>query len=544
VGRPAGYGAASLAVAELRYYPAMEVSEVIAAVDRLAPFALAEPWDHVGLQVGSRHAAVRRVLVALEADDRALDEARVLGCDFLLVHHPLLFDPVDRLNDETAAGRVALRAACHGVAVLVAHTNLDKARGGLADVAADMLGLEAAAPLTPAAAGVMKLVGFVPRDDLAVVRAAVFAAGAGVIGEYEHCSWSVEGRGTFLGREGTSPAVGEPGRDEEVDEVRFEAVFPRQLRRAVVEAYVSAHPYEEPAFDLVPLENEVASVGLGRLGRLPEARPLAGFASDVAAALRLPAVRFAGDPDQLVRTVAVLPGAGADAIRLGVGRVADVLVTGDVRYHEARAAASGCLALVEAPHGVLEQEALLRWAPRLAEALAPHVHVDTFRDPDVALWRTAAAEPAVARPPAGAVVSASRHDLRYRLYADGGARGNPGPAGIGVRLLSPEDEVVEELADFIGTATNNVAEYEALLAGLELALDRGVQRLDVFLDSELVVRQLNGDYRVRDAGLKPLWERARELLDRFHEVEVHHVPRAQNRAADALVNRAIDEATR
>lgn len=104
--------------------------------------------------------------------------------------------------------------------------------------------------------------------------------------------------------------------------------------------------------------------------------------------------------------------------------------------------------------------------------------------------------------------------------------------------------MVEELADFIGTATNNVAEYEALLAGLELALDRGVQRLDVFLDSELVVRQLNGDYRVRDAGLRPLWERARELLDRFREVEVHHVPRAQNRAADALVNRAIDEATR
>lgn len=369
----------------------MEVSDVIAAVDRLAPFALAEPWDHVGLQVGSRHAPVRRVLVALEADERSLDEARVLGCDLLLVHHPLLFEPLDRFSDETPAGRVALRAARHDVAVVVAHTNLDKARGGLADVAAAMLGLEAAAPLAPAAAGVMKLVGFVPRDDLAVVRAAVFAAGAGVIGDYEHCSWSVEGRGTFLGREGTSPAVGEPGRDEEVDEVRFEAVFPRHLRRAVVEAYVAAHPYEEPAFDLVPLENEVASVGLGRLGRLPEARPLAELAGEVAAVLRLPEVRFAGDPERLVRRVAVLPGAGGEAIRLGVGQVADVLVTGDVKYHEARAAAAAGLALVEAPHGVLEQEALLRWAPRLAEALAPGAHVETFRDPQAAVWRAAAA---------------------------------------------------------------------------------------------------------------------------------------------------------
>ncbi len=158
--------------------------------------------------------------------------------------------------------------------------------------------------------------------------------------------------------------------------------------------------------------------------------------------------------------------------------------------------------------------------------------------------------PADADAPAGApspaVVPArpvNRDDARHHLYTDGGARGNPGPAGIGAVLLTASGDVVEELADFIGKATNNVAEYQALLAGLELALDRGVERLDVFLDSELVVRQVNGRYKVKDAGLKPLHAQACLLLSRFHEVDVKHVRREQNAEADRLVNEAIDAAT-
>jgi ribonuclease HI len=136
----------------------------------------------------------------------------------------------------------------------------------------------------------------------------------------------------------------------------------------------------------------------------------------------------------------------------------------------------------------------------------------------------------------------TRDGDRYRLYTDGGARGNPGPAGIGARLLTSGGDVAEELADFIGRATNNVAEYQALLAGLEMALDHGVTLLDVFLDSELVVRQVNGQYKVKDAGLKPLHEQACLLLSRFHDVDVRHVRREQNAEADALVNQAIDHA--
>jgi len=535
----------------------MQVRDVIGVVDRLAPFDLAEPWDHVGLQVGSPDDEVRGVLVALEVDDAALDEAARRECDLLIVHHPLIFDPLERLSDDTEAGRLALRAARDGVAVIAAHTNLDKARGGIADVLAELLGLEAAAPLAPAAADALKLVGFVPADDADLVRTALFAAGAGVIGEYEHCSWAVEGRGTFFGREGAEPTLGEAGRDESVSELRLEVVFPRRLKRRVTGAYVAAHPYEEPAYDLYPVENEVATLGLGRLGVLPAAQPLAAFAADVAAVLRLPHVRTAGDGARLVKRVAVLPGSGAEAIARGVARVADVLVTGDVKYHEARVAQAQGLALVDAPHGVTEQEAVLRWAQTFADALGAGARVETFRNPAVRVWRSpevaaagAAAPPA--SPPASPAVApaptpaparpANRGDARHHLYTDGGARGNPGPAGIGARLLTASGDVVEELADFIGTATNNVAEYQALLAGLELALDRGVERLDVFLDSELVVRQVNGKYKVKDAGLKPLHVQACLLLGRFHEVDVKHVRREQNAEADRLVNEAIDAA--
>lgn len=564
-----------------------QVRDILAAIDRLAPFGLAESWDHVGLQVGAAEDEVTGVLVSLEVDDSALDEAARLGCELVLAHHPLIFAPLERLTQEDTAGRLALRAARERRSVVIAHTNLDKAHGGVADIVANMLGLEQTAPLVPAAADALKLVGFVPADDVDLVRKAVFAAGAGVIGEYEHCSWSVEGQGTFFGREGSDPTLGHAGRDEAVSEIRLEVLFPRRLRRRVVNAYVTAHPYEEPAFDICPVENEIASLGLGRLGDLPEAISLAAFAAEVAAVLRLPSLRYAGDGGRAVRRVACVPGSGAEAIARGVAGVADVLVTGDVKYHEARAALSQGLALIDAPHDVTEEEAVLRWSETLAEVLAgTGVRVETHRRL-AGVWQTFDASGSAAHPgstiepaslagtlsateptpepeapasaPSAPIAAAGRDrrgadmgalserlahrtDSRHRLYTDGGSRGNPGPAGIGAVLLSSSGDVVDELADFIGAATNNVAEYQALLAGLELALDRDVECLDVFLDSELVVRQVNGQYRVKDATLKALHAQATHLLHQFHEIDVQHVPREQNAAADALVNQAIDAA--
>ena len=512
----------------------MIVRELLAEIDRLAPFALAESWDNVGLQVGSATAEVRHLLVTLEVDEATLAAARRQGCEAVLAHHPLVFTPLSAVSDETPVGRVLLRAAAAGVTVVVAHTNLDKATGGLADVICAALGLEDPRPLVPAALDWCKLVGFVPEGDLETVRQAIFAAGAGEIGKYAHCSWTVAGQGTFVPQEGARPTVGTVGRPETSAELRLEAVFPRRLAAAVTDAFVAAHSYEEPAFDVYAIENQSREQGLGRVGTLAAPQPLGRLAADVAALFHLPHVRFSGDAQRPVQRVACLPGSGGSLVAAAAG-VTDVLVTGDIKYHQAREAAGLGLALIELPHEVAEEEALERWSEGFADVLASKGVEVEFQRREPGVW-------ALSGEPVAHERTHNHEDDHVHLYVDGGARGNPGPAGIGARLLTADGDLVEELADYIGEATNNVAEYQALVAGLQMALDHRVRHLTVFADSELVVKQVNGQYKVKDAVLRGFHDQASRLLHQIADVEVRHIPREQNAEADRLVNQAIDGA--
>jgi len=526
----------------------MLVRDFVREIDHLAPFALAESWDHVGLQVGALDARVERALVALDANETAISEAAAQGCQVLLAHHALLFQPLEAVTDASYPGRAALRAVREGVAVVAAHTNLDKARGGLADVVCGVLDLEDMKPLVPASVEVDKLVGFVPEGDLEAVRSAIFAAGAGVIGDYIHCSFAVSGESSFLPREGAQPTVGSVGQDQRTGEVRIEAIFPRAQRGAVVDAYVAAHSYEEPAFDVYQLENQATREGLGRVGYLPEATTLGALARRVAGMLSLKAVRFTGEAGRRVSRVVVVPGAGGSLIEQAAS-AGDVFITGDVDYHEADEACRLGLSLIEAPHETVEEYALERWCERFADGLARQGVEVRFHAQRRRLWsqtdEIGEAETVATSGEGTALTRAvASEDERYELYVDGGARGNPGPAGIGVRLLDPNGEPVEELSDYIGKATNNVAEYQALVAGLELAVDRGVRKLTVLSDSELVVRQILGQYKVRDAVLRQYHEQAKRLLHQFQEVEVKHILREENAGADSLVNAAIDRATK
>jgi ribonuclease HI len=217
----------------------------------------------------------------------------------------------------------------------------------------------------------------------------------------------------------------------------------------------------------------------------------------------------------------------------------DVLITGDLGYHDAERAADMGLAVIDTPHGELEWWCLRRWVPLLEAALAgTGVEVDTsktWRSP----WDSATAGPAQAQlfdTPA----AASPRKLRLRV--DGGSRGNPGPGAVGVVLEDLDGTIVEEFGRTIGVCTNNVAEYRALLAGLELAAALGVEELEVLADSELLVKQMRGEYKVKNEGLKPLHEEARLRLREFKRVAIRHVPRAQNAEADRMVNKALDEA--
>ena len=518
----------------------MKAKALLAELDHMAPFQLAEPWDNVGLQVGSPKADVHRLLVTLDVTAASLEAAVQRACQGILTHHPLIFSPLTVVHEDAYPGAIVARAIREGVTIIAAHTNLDKARGGLAELAGAMLGLEGMQPLQPSPVDWLKLVGFVPADEVEEVRAAVFAAGGGLIGNYGHCSFATPGTGTFRPLPGATPTVGTPGTDNSTGEVRLEVVFPRAARRAVLDAYITAHSYEEPAYDVYAVDDEIAGVGLGRVGYLAEPRLLGNLVSDIAHIFRLPSLRYLGDPRRRVSRVAVLPGSGASAIQAAAGK-AEVFVTGDVKYHDAAEAGRLGLALVDLPHEAAEASALQRWTDHLADRLGPHaVEVEYFalqRSP----WHYA--EP-TQRPSHLSVdeVGSEEPNGHFELFVDGGARGNPGPAGIGARLVTDKGELAEELADFIGTATNNVAEYQAMIAGLEMALDHGVRRLTVYADSELVVRQINGQYRVKDANLRVLHDQALRLLHELPDVEVRHIPREQNADADALVNRAIDEA--
>lgn len=344
---------------------AARVQDLLGLLHGLYPPELAEEWDNVGLQVGDPVAPVERVLVALDAGEAALAAARELGAQALVTHHPLLFKPLRRLSPEDPAGRVVWQAVRDGVAVLSAHTNLDVAADGLNRWLAERLSLHEQEPLQHAAGSLLKLVVYVPEDHATAVSEALFAAGAGQIGGYDRCSFRAAGIGTFRPGADCTPYLGTPGRHEEVAEIRLETVVPQRRLARVLEKLLKAHPYEEVAYDLLPLANLLPDTGLGRLGRLAEPLALAEFAERVKAALGCTTLRMVGEPAGRVGKVAVCGGSGARLLHEARRRGAEVLVTGDVSYHDARLAESLGLGVLDAGHFATEAIAVGELADRL-----------------------------------------------------------------------------------------------------------------------------------------------------------------------------------
>jgi dinuclear metal center YbgI/SA1388 family protein len=353
------------------------VRDWLTLVHERYPPAEAASWDHVGLQVGDADWPVERVLVTLDVTGAVLDEALDGPATLVLAHHPLLFRPLAALTPATAAGRLALRAARGGVAVAAAHTNLDVARdgAGTSDPVVTVLGLTEVRPLTTELrdGDRAKLVTFVPPEALDVVLDALSSAGAGRIGEYERCSFRVRGTGTFRPLPGADPYSGQGvGQAAEEEELRLEVELPLRSTGAVVAALLDAHPYDEVAYDLLPLLDG-AMIGFGRVGRLPAPRPLAEVAAAIRDRLPAPHLRYAGDPSRPVTTVAVVGGAGDSLIGAVLGAGADVYVTGDLRHHVTLDALEQGLAVIDAGHHATEVAALPAWIERLTADASQHL---------------------------------------------------------------------------------------------------------------------------------------------------------------------------
>lgn len=335
----------------------VRLSDVIEVLDEAYPPRLAQSWDSVGLVCGDPADMLDSVTVAVDATAAVVDEVPEAG--LLLAHHPLLLRGVDTVAAGTPKGALIHRLIRTGRSLFTAHTNADSAAPGVSDALAQTLGLTVEAPLEPAFAGgdFDKWVVYVPRENSEAVQAAVFEAGAGRIGDYSHCSWSVEGIGQFLPHEGASPAIGSVGTVERVAEDRFEVVAPAWARATVLAAMRAAHPYEEPAFDIFALLPAPGDAGLGRIATLPQPESLRAFVSRVGTALPKTSwgVRAAGDPDMPVSRVAVCGGAGDSLLATAAAAAVQAYVTADLRHHPAdehRRASN--VALVDVAHWASE----------------------------------------------------------------------------------------------------------------------------------------------------------------------------------------------
>ena len=361
------------------------LSEVVALLERWYPPHFADEWDAVGLVCGDPGADVRRVLLAVDPVVAVADEAVELDADLLIVHHPLYLKGTHSVAATTPKGRVVHELVTHGCGLLTAHTNADAPAGGVSESMAFALGLTGVRPLEADAQEPRdKIVVFVPVDHADAVRDAITAAGAGSINDYDSCTFTSSGEGRFRPLPGADPAIGSVGDLETVEEVRIESVLDRRMRARVVAAMREVHPYEEPAYDVVPLASlDDPRRGSGRIGRLTEPMPLAAFASHVQRSLPETAhgVRVAGDPTRMVETVALCGGAGDFLLDRARIEGADVYVTSDLRHHPASELREhhDAPALVDVAHWAAEWTWLPVLRDRLTRALGDtvDVHVST-----------------------------------------------------------------------------------------------------------------------------------------------------------------------
>lgn len=393
----------------------MKVADLIAAMERIAPTYLAEGWDNVGLIVGSVERVIDGpLLLTIDLTPPVLAEAICLKARAIVAYHPPLFHPLKRLTDGPGSSqteRVLLGAIGAGIAVYSPHTALDAVDGGVTDWLADGVletrgashagtGLPAGGPsaggdrraIKPLAErqsiDEVKVVTFVPLEALERVRSAMASAGAGLIGAYEVCSFTVEGEGTFMGREGTRPSVGEVGKLESVRERRLEMVCAKRSLALVLETLRQFHPYEEPAIDVYPLEPKpLRSVGVGRRIMLDKGTTLLDLGERIKRHIGAPSVQIApasgiDAKTSVIQRVGLVPGAGASIVQAAIGHGCQVFVTGEMKHHEVLAATGAGVSVILGGHTRTERGYLPLLMKRLETELEGAKVVVSTRDVD------------------------------------------------------------------------------------------------------------------------------------------------------------------
>ncbi len=310
------------------------INQVIEKLEDFAPPELQESYDNSGLITGDRSQEITGIMICLDCTEEVVDEAIEKNCNLIISHHPILFSGIKSLTGKNYVERTIIKAIKNDIAIYASHTNLDSVEGGVNSKIAEKLSLKNVKVLSPVKDSLRKLVTFCPVKHAEEVRKAIFNAGAGHIGNYDHCSFNVSGTGTFRGDENSDPFVGKKNEDHSEQEERIETIYPKHLEKNILKALLDAHPYEEVAYDLYPLQNQNTRIGIGMVGELEKETGLDNFLQNLKRTFNTGSIRHTRDLGNSVKKVALCGGSGSFLIPNAIASGADIFVTADLKYHQ------------------------------------------------------------------------------------------------------------------------------------------------------------------------------------------------------------------
>jgi len=368
----------------------MKIKDIAVRIEEIIPLKLAQDWDNVGLLIGDSQKDVKNILLTIDITRDVVAEAKKLKTDLIISYHPVVWDALKKITSEGPTG-VVYDLIRSGIAVFSIHTALDSAVGGVNDGLAEIVGIIDGEPIGDYVANPAgdnyKLVVFVPVKSTAKVSNAVFAAGAGAIGNYSHCGFGTEGTGTFLPHEGAKPAIGKKGWLEKVEEIRFETIVPAGKLNDVVAAMKKSHPYETPAFDIFKSHDTNMPFGLGRIGELAKPIRIPQIIKRIKKVTGAKAVGLIGDQNRLVRRAAVCAGSCGMIINSVIAAKADLYLTGELKHHQALAAQEAGLTCICLSHTVSERFILKKFARQLQKQIKTITISISKKDADPFKWK-------------------------------------------------------------------------------------------------------------------------------------------------------------
>ncbi|KAA1246727.1 Nif3-like dinuclear metal center hexameric protein [Aquimarina sp. RZ0] len=332
----------------------MQIKEVISHLETLAPIAYAEDFDNVGLLVGDKNTAITGILVTLDTLEIIVDEAIEKNCNFIISFHPIVFKGIKKFNGNNYVERVVMKAIKHDIAIYAIHTALDNTLQGVNDMICEQLGLINRKILIPQSGNIKKLVTFAPTAEAELLRAKLFEAGGGTIGNYDNCSFSSKGTGTFRALKNANPSIGDVGKTQYEKETQIQITYPKHNERVIIKALFENHSYEEVAYEITTLENKNQHIGMGMVGDLPDQMDESEFLKHIKNVFKTGCVRHSSTLGKPIKKVAVLGGSGSFAIKNALHAKADIFITSDLKYHQFYEA-EGRIILADVGHYESEQ---------------------------------------------------------------------------------------------------------------------------------------------------------------------------------------------